>query len=543
MHLLLISLLYVSQSLWHGTASASTSAQQQHMDDRTRGYWKELTRICPNRNFTSCHGIDRSSWTHAARTTFSPLTSNGLGQWSSITLQTYDHNGNKKTKGGDSWFLLLRDYHQRHRLPTRVFDEGNGSYTVWAYFLFPGNYSIAGWLWYSDCHGLQEPTPSEKNPGGGMDFYEQNALKQDHCYIGERIQKTSVALIPTGDPPSCMTQCKLPHSQKVSAEKGGPGLVWRMETYSHRQNHTIHLDYCCRPRLPAPSKPFSRFLFYGDSTIKNSWEILLFMARKPCKPHVWKPRMFHELFDASHACSVAPLSEVDKDLDTILRRCTGGLPWSTVPVGANSNDINQYVQSEMGKSILFNMSNFVYNDTYARNHNPPIQLPLPREFTMVYLDGWGQRQTDFVIKETFEGQLRAGDSLVINLGAHYTRAETFDDWRTLIDKLAVYLKRMMAETGAQVVFRTSYLAKEHVFRSYKHMDGYVSPAHFQTDHRRQIFDSYAEDALIPIGVHIWDVVGESAMGDYKPGDMVHTDGWTTWIQNNDMMDLFACPSS
>lgn len=101
---------------------------------------------------------------------------------------------------------------------------------------------------------------------------------------------------------------------------------------------------------------------------------------------------------------------------------------------------------------------------------------------------------------------------------------------------------MTQETGAQVVWRTSYLAKEHVFRSSNHANGYVSSTHFQTDQRRQLFDAYAEDVLIPIGVHIWDVLGESAMGDYKPHDYVHTDGKTTWHQNNDMMDLFACPA-
>ena len=41
---------------------------------------------------------------------------------------------------------------------------------------------------------------------------------------------------------------------------------------------------------------------------------------------------------------------------------------------------------------LFNMSGgFRYNDTYARLHVPPVKLPLPREFTIIYIDGWGCR--------------------------------------------------------------------------------------------------------------------------------------------------------
>ena len=46
--------------------------------------------------------------------------------------------------------------------------------------------------------------------------------------------------------------------------------------------------------------------------------------------------------------------------------------------------------------------------------------------------------------------------------------------------------------------------------------------------------------LVPAGVHIWDVYGISHMGDYRPHDMVHSDGMTCWAMNTDMMDLFAC---
>ena len=109
-----------------------------------------------------------------------------------------------------------------------------------------------------------------------------------------------------------------------------------------------------------------------------------------------------------------------------------------------------------------------------------------------------------------------------------------------MDKMAEELKRIMAETQITVVWRTSFLMKEHVFRSYTHADGYVPPAHFNTDARRLMFESYAEYILAPIGVHIWDVYGICAIGDYKKHDMVHVDGATIWAQNTDMMDLFVC---
>lgn len=52
-------------------------------------------------------------------------------------------------------YIVLRDRKQRLKLPARVFDDGDGSYTVAAYFLQPGEFTVLGWLWYSDCHGLQ----------------------------------------------------------------------------------------------------------------------------------------------------------------------------------------------------------------------------------------------------------------------------------------------------------------------------------------------------------------------------------------------------
>ena len=125
------------------------------VDKRMRSQWQELAAICPNRNFTSCENITRSVWSDVQRTKISPLTFNGLGAWSTFKVSTFDKGGERRARGGDSWFLLLRDYQQRLRLPIRIFDDGNGTYTGAVHFLHPGNYTLFGWLYYSDCHGLQ----------------------------------------------------------------------------------------------------------------------------------------------------------------------------------------------------------------------------------------------------------------------------------------------------------------------------------------------------------------------------------------------------
>ena len=41
-------------------------------------------------------------------------------------------------------------------------------------------------------------------------------------------------------------------------------------------------------------------------------------------------------------------------------------------------------------SQYFRLDKFVYNDTFVRSHVPPVPLPLPHEFTVVYAEGWGE---------------------------------------------------------------------------------------------------------------------------------------------------------
>ncbi len=79
------------------------------LDTRWRGHWKELEQICSDRNYSSCKDKDRSSWTDATKTTFSTMKFAGLGQWSAFTMQTYNQAGALKSKGGDTWYITLRE--------------------------------------------------------------------------------------------------------------------------------------------------------------------------------------------------------------------------------------------------------------------------------------------------------------------------------------------------------------------------------------------------------------------------------------------------
>ena len=107
--------------------------------------------------------------------------------------------------------------------------------------------------------------------------------KKDHCYIGGRLRRPGLFQVDAAKPAACMSQTCMPAAPLSPSPQGG-GLTWRMETYYYRQNHSYSEAPCCKPRLAKPpGPPISRFLFYGDSTVKNSWELLMYPARYPCR--------------------------------------------------------------------------------------------------------------------------------------------------------------------------------------------------------------------------------------------------------------------
>lgn len=313
-----------------------------------------------------------------------------------------------------------------------------------------------------------------------------------------------------------------------------------------RECFGAHFDGC-------PERGVMGHVYVQHRACRNAGVLLLPTAHSLRHPMLcqvtFQPRQIFEPFDInvkggkSDLCPrVSSVAEVDPKLDAVLKRCTGGAPWTSVAAGTNTIEVSKYINGAQ----TYDMKNFQYNSTYATVRQPgidvePIGLPVPREFTFMHINGWGSLpfEHEHGVGATLSTGVRPGDVLMVNLGAHYSRVYTFDMWRDLIDKSVTLFKEHMA-AGIVVVWRSSFVMKEHVFRSYSHADGYVPQAHFNTDHRRLMFDSYAEEKLTEAKVPMWDVGGMSSMGDYKPHDMVHSDGATCWAMNHDMMDLFAC---
>ena len=51
-----------------------------------------------------------------------------------------------------------------------------------------GSYKLWAWLWYTDCHGYQEPAESLDYIFSRHEEYFNSMKKPDHCYMGQRLR-------------------------------------------------------------------------------------------------------------------------------------------------------------------------------------------------------------------------------------------------------------------------------------------------------------------------------------------------------------------
>lgn len=123
---------------------APAAANRTDVEARILTQFEELERICPWRSYISCHGMDRMNWTVAAATRTCCHTSPGLGQWNTFRLQTYRGDRQQLFAGGDVWNVKLTEKQTGVAVTTRVFDDGDGSYTVAFVPLYPGGCGAGG---------------------------------------------------------------------------------------------------------------------------------------------------------------------------------------------------------------------------------------------------------------------------------------------------------------------------------------------------------------------------------------------------------------
>lgn len=66
--------------------------------------------------------------------------------------------------------------------------------------------------------------------------------------------------------------------------------------------------------------------------------------------------MLHEPFDANQCPKVSSLAEINPPLNDIMMRCTAGVTWTAVPIGADEKAVVEGYKSRQAMKI--NLDNF-----------------------------------------------------------------------------------------------------------------------------------------------------------------------------------------
>lgn len=340
----------------------------------------------------ACH---RETWTEASLTRVHAPSPVPAGAWSTVQLTTFAASGRPKTTGGDAWDVVLHDAEQCLRVPSRVLDLGNGSYSVAFLPHFPGNYTLVMRLAYSDCNAIMDP------PG---DAERETLSEEGTCYIGSKVtlpgavhvtseyardscdvgapgrwgaaavQGAGTSGVPPGSEaggvvirgeeaavrrigsivflPCCterlrgLAQGSLDPGSRSGPHSGHPSGHTAFAHPQHAGHGSRHLE--ARVQHPAvrgstrgPGPRVTRLLLWGDSTVKRQWLMLLMLARQHCRI-TWEPRAFEEQYTPEACEAVPPDQLADPELETLLRQITSGLPWTDIPVATNTIEVSRY---------------------------------------------------------------------------------------------------------------------------------------------------------------------------------------------------------
>lgn len=189
---------------------------------------------------------------------------------------------------------------------------------------------------------------------------------------------------------------------------------------------------------------------------------------------------------------------------------------------------------------------YKYDPQFEVNLDPALPRPTnARRFSVIYLDHHACRDHEHVLRDLRLVGLKPTDAVVMNMGGWCYPVLGFKEWASRIDRLAEGIGQLIAHRGPMWIWRSSMVLQEHVFRTKKNVfNGYLSGGvHFMTDMRRMEFESYAQDKLSRVGVHIWDVHAISQLGLNKEQDMIHASHPTHWAMNKDLLDTFVCPAT
>ncbi|EDO35161.1 predicted protein [Nematostella vectensis] len=163
--LVLIVILHVFASYWVCPSALRPRPSRDNIRDfrmqwcrlqRWRLDWEAILSPCAGSMRWDMRAAVRSqARTNAHKSFVSKWELQPAGHFSRFWIQSVDMNGRRKSSGGDTWRVYIRQ--GPASLAPVVFDHDNGLYEVLVLVLEPGTYTTGITLDYTLCNGLRDP--------------------------------------------------------------------------------------------------------------------------------------------------------------------------------------------------------------------------------------------------------------------------------------------------------------------------------------------------------------------------------------------------
>ena len=411
--------------------------------------------------------------TNARHTTMIAKNINVDGLMSSIVIQTYTGDGQKKTFGGDSWRGVLTGTNDQMVF---VNDNMDGTYTIQFRIHENGRYKLEMVLEQSVCDGLRDPPPGWFEHGDMHGHFQSpKLLGPGNDYILEKVVFDVFEV----------NNMKKPITFK------------RNECHKEK---TRRMAYSCRERSWVPEEM--------DSKTSNTYmKTGQFKNRSGCRL-VWDSFGIWVNLKGEYIY----FSESTSDSSNA---AVGDQKFETLWIYGDSVS-QRWWDSSFRKDVckqLFKFCFHTYTFTYAE-----------RDFNKSHIDfGLPFNKSRFLdpIRIVLDDpHMKSQRSiLVINFGIHLILSLNFTELRDTVDRFAQLIekKRLAGEDAfPRVIWRTT----TSTIPETRHLRNTFS-ARFLTNHRIRLFNAYANSRLCSVGIDILDVFAVTSSYPKACRDGVH----------------------
>ncbi|XP_048581427.1 uncharacterized protein LOC5522192 [Nematostella vectensis] len=433
--------------------------------------WQNVTRPCKGKMAWDQRVVGSRDRTSARRSYISRSDIQPAGHFSRLWIQSVDMDGRRKSFGGDSWRVCIRQ--GPASLAPLVFDHDNGLYEVLVLVPEPGTYSAEVFLDYTLCDGIREPPQHWFGNGTGFGTY-NNFNNNFLGYIGDdHIMKK------LKDQDS--------HNFTVPPKTPNPG---------NQGNHMFTVVPHHNPntgRWRFPSGDNIQCGQTGPNGCRWVWD-----GNGYWRGDKWLPYQPNEILGSTTKCK------------------RSGTLW--IYGDSLAMRFSEAMRTHPICTRMFKHCNYSYNWIYeVKDKRHPRRIPTPFNKTVVLEK----------LRSILElPEMRSPDSiLVFSLGIHFPISLTFAEYKDLVDSAAVMFTRLAGSPGfpATVIWKsTAAFEKQKVTMvpwPGKQLNSTM--LRFMTTQRNQLFHKYALSTMCTAGIPVLDVYPLTASFGNGTVDYVH----------------------